>query len=399
MPTTHSRPVRILSLSCVYPNPGEPGLGVFVRSRLQHLAALAELKIIAPVALLDYGSMPERFTAVRGVPRRRWDGDIEVFHPRWIYTPFWGSVPCLFLRLLPVLLRIRKCFPFQVLDAHFGYPEGVVACLLTRIVQLPFTVTLRGSETMHAKYSSRRLLMRWSLRRAGRVIAVSERLRDFAISLGVDACRVTTIPNGIDGAMFSMRSKSECRKNFGIPQEARAVLSAGLLIERKGHHHVIRALRALRHQGVNAELWIVGSSGREDRFERSIRTIVSDLQLSGVVHFLGHVRQETLAELMSAVDILCLASNREGWPNVVHEALACGTPVVATNVGAIPALIQSEEYGLIVPVDDQIALLEALMTALRKTWNRELISAWGRSRTWVAVAAEVLRVFERLTIA
>jgi glycosyltransferase involved in cell wall biosynthesis len=229
------------------------------------------------------------------------------------------------------------------------------------------------------------------------VIAVSERLRDFAVSLGISPRWITTIPNGIDSVRFSMRERLKCRKNHGLSQEIRLVLSVGLLIERKGHHRVIQVLKALRQRGVNAQLLIIGSSGREDRFEYRIRRIVSDLRLQEVVHFLGHVPQETLAELMSAADVLCLASDREGWPNFVHEALTCGTPVVATDVGGIPALIQSDDYRFIVPVNDQAALQEALLNTLQKRWNREIISEWGRSRTWKIVAQEVFQEIEQLT--
>jgi glycosyltransferase involved in cell wall biosynthesis len=92
---------------------------------------------------------------------------------------------------------------------------------------------------------------------------------------------------------------------------------------------------------------------------------------------------------MSAADVFCLASTREGWPNVVHEALACGTPVVATDVGAVPDLIPEPCYGLVVPVNDEAALEAALQTALHKDWDRPRIAAWGQRRSWEQVAREV----------
>ena len=81
---------------------------------------------------------------------------------------------------------------------------------------------------------------------------------------------------------------------------------------------------------------------------------------------------------------------------MVHEALACGTPVVATRVGAIPEMIPSADYGLVTPVRDQSALLTALRSALAKDWDRDRIARWGGSRTWNRVTDEVLSVFESI---
>jgi glycosyltransferase involved in cell wall biosynthesis len=117
---------------------------------------------------------------------------------------------------------------------------------------------------------------------------------------------------------------------------------------------------------------------------------MSGADLERNVRFLGEVPQDVLAELMSAADVFCLASSREGWPNVVHESLACGLPVVATNVGAIPEMIPSQLYGLIVPADDAPALGHALREALSREWDREAIAIWGQARSWRHVAEEVL---------
>jgi glycosyltransferase involved in cell wall biosynthesis len=108
------------------------------------------------------------------------------------------------------------------------------------------------------------------------------------------------------------------------------------------------------------------------------------------VTFCGEVTQDTLAELMSAADVFCLASSTEGWPNVVNEALACGTPVVATDVGAVRQMVVSDQYGSVVPVHDGAALADALCAALTGHWDHEAISAWGRSRSWSQVANDVL---------
>jgi teichuronic acid biosynthesis glycosyltransferase TuaC len=223
------------------------------------------------------------------------------------------------------------------------------------------------------------------------VITVSERLREFAISLGAAPERVCTIPNGINVRIYFQRDRDAMRRKHGIPSDQLMLLSAGYLIERKGHHRVITALAALRRDGLPAGLWIVGTAGREGRYEKKIRDLVIELGLSEDVHFVGGVPPEVLGEYMSAADVFCLASSREGWPNVVHEALGCGTPVVATDVGGVPDLIPSQEHGFVVPIGDQEALENALRSALLQTWNRPAIAARAQSRSWEQVAEEVIR--------
>jgi glycosyltransferase involved in cell wall biosynthesis len=137
-------------------------------------------------------------------------------------------------------------------------------------------------------------------------------------------------------------------------------------------------------------LAIAGGRGPEGAFEEQLRAMAAEQGMEDQVRFLGAVSADTLAELMSAADVFCLASTNEGWPNVVHEALACGAPVVATDVGAVPEMLPGTQYGTIVPVNDQAALEFGLERALCARWDRDAISAWGRARSWSQVAREVL---------
>ena len=381
--------LKILSISCLYPHPGHPGKGTFLRSRLQHVARWAELKIVAPIALLEAA---ECSTAV---PANRNDENIEVLHPRWGYLPGTGCITPLLLglQLLRPLSRVRESFRFNLIDAHFGYPDGIAAALVSWSMGIPFCVTLRGSEVLHGRYPTRRILMRWALRRAGRVITVSQRLHQFAITLGVDSRRIKTIPNGIESSIFYPRDRVTARQRFGIDERVRLIVTAGHLIELKGHHHVIQSVKRLAEQRLPVRLLIAGGAPNRGvtSFETHLRSLVSELKIQQSVEFLGQLSPETLADLMSAADVFCLASSREGWPNVVHEALACGTPVVATDVGAVRELIPSDCYGLIIPASDPMLLDDALSRALETTWDREAIAAWGQSRSWEQVAKEVLR--------
>ena len=391
--------MKILSLSITFPTPASPGRGIFVRSRLAHLANLAEVKVIAGVQVVNYWRLRAGLKASAGdVPARRVDGNLEIFHPRWLAIPFGGGLNgiALFAQVLGPARELRKRFPFELIDAHFAYPDGIAAWLLARCLGVPYLVTLRGNETLHAGYPCRRMLIRRTLRHAARVICVAESLRTFAISLGVDPAKAVTIPNGIDPEIFYPRDRAASRRKYGIADDQRVILSVGALIERKGHHRVMRALHELRAEGVRACLVIVGSAGPEGTYEEPLRKLAAELGLQDQVRFLGQVAPEALPELMSAADVLCLATTREGWPNVVHEALACGTPVVATDVGGIPDMIPSEEYGMVVPVNQAAALRDALRKALARCWDHGAISARARARSWDQVAAEVLAQMQQV---
>jgi glycosyltransferase involved in cell wall biosynthesis len=391
--------MKILSVSSVYPNPAEPGLGLFVRSRLQTMAAQAELKLIAPVPLLDY-SHPERRVFRPGMsPFSRQDGPVEVYHPRWLFPPFGTpvNVVCEFARLMPLAARIHRTFPFDLIDAHFAYPDGCAAALLARAFRVPFTITLRGSETMFDAYHWRRAAIRAALRQAAAVIGVSDELRAYAISRGALPQHTFTIPNGIDAGIFYRRDLAAARQQLKLPSNRRLLLTAGELIEAKGHHHVVHALKTLLEHGIDAELLIAGATARGGPlFERSLRQLVHDQGLDERVRFLGWVSPAVMAELFSAADVFCLASFTEGWPNVVNEALACGAPVVVTSVGGVAAMVKSPDYGIIVPQKDQKALDEAVCASLTHSWDRTEIARWGGLRSWSRVASDVLDVFGQI---
>ena len=383
---------RVLSLSTEFPNPSEPGKGLFVRSRLEAVAARTSLFVVSPVAGLDYANPHRDLLAARRIPRERTEGNLPVLHPRWLYPPRggWTNALFLFARLLPAIARLRSRRPFDLIDAHFAHPEGIAAVLLGRIFRCSVLVTLRGSELRYQDQRFKRFCMSWALRRADRVIAVSDGLRALAIDLGVDPRRVKTIPNGIDADVFFRRDRHQCRSTYGIGPAERVILSAGDLAELKGHHRIIAAVRTLSDRGVRARLLIAGGVGRSGRYAETLRQQVAANGLENQVLFVGEVTQAALADLMCAADVFCLASSTEGWPNVVNEALACGTPVVATDVGAVRQMVVSERYGAVVPVHDGEALAGALSAALSGGWDHAAISTWGRSRSWSQVAEDVL---------
>lgn len=381
--------MQILSLSCVYPSPAQPTLGTFVRARLAWLAQHVPVRVLAPVAVVEYGNAAQRRPAA--IPFQATEDGVDVLRPRWFYPPFGGAANAVFLaaRLLPLVRRLHRESPFGLIDAHFAYPDGIAAALLGRALGLRYSITLRGNEPMHAAYPVRGRAIRWAIRNAAQIIAVSSRLEQFAIASGAAPKRVCTIPNGVDASLFHPRPATGVFEKIGIPAGAPVILSAGYLIERKGHQHIIRALSGLRDTGSPAHVVIAGGPGAEGDYRSTLQSLVRELRLNERVHFTGAVPPATLADFISEASVLCLASSREGWPNVVNEALACGIPVIASDIGGVPDMIPSAEYGIIVPAVTAESFQSAIQTALDRTWDRQAIAAWGMSRSWEQVAREV----------
>lgn len=376
--------LKVLSLCGTFPNPGEPGCGTFSRASLTALAEIADVAVIAPIAPCDYDNPNRRGLGRRSVPLVRQDGNLQILHPAWLYFP--GNLAvngfCLAASLLWTVLRLRRRFRFDLIDAHWCHPEGVAGWLLARLCGCPYVVRLHGNELVNSRPRFRRMLMSRALRGASRLVAVSDQLRNLAVSLGADGKNIRVIPNGVDTTIFFPKGRSARARPL--------IVSAGRLVEAKGHQYAIEALRIMHDRNVDAELVIAGAASRGlPDYEGNLRDLVARRGLEKSVRFLGWIPPDRLAGWMSAADVFCLPSLREGCPNVILEALACGTPVVAADVGMVRELVPTPEFGLIVRAGDTNLLASALEQSLQKEWNRTAISQWGQARSWHHVASEM----------
>ncbi|HEU5219085.1 MAG TPA: glycosyltransferase, partial [Gemmatimonadales bacterium] len=266
--------------------------------------------------------------------------------------------------------------------------------LLARRLGVPFTVTLRGTEVPLSRLRLRRAQIKRVLRSADRVIGVSQSLADLALRLGAPADRVRVIPNGIDGARFRPGSKREARRALGLPENRPVVLSVGGLTDRKGHHRIIQLLPALRASHPDILLAVVGGPTVEGDTGPRLRALTGELGLSEHVRLAGACPHDQIPAWLRAADLFCLATRNEGRPNAVIEALACGLPVVTTDVGGNAEIVRPGQDGLLVPFGDPDALLQAVRDGLETSWNREAMSRRARARTWGQTAVQVAAEFE-----
>ena len=358
--------MKILVFSSLFPNNMWPGHGVFVKERMVHFSRQTgcEIKIVAPVPYFPPIKIGSRWQFSQIVHQETIEG-LEVYHPRYFMMPkvgmfFYGRK--MFLSVLPAVRRIQRSFDFDLIDAHYVYPDGFAAVLLGQFLKKPVVVSARGSDVnQFAKFPFIRKFLSYTLRRADQVIAVCQALKDAMMQLGLLGDKIAVIPNGVDIDKFYPVSKEEARKKLGLVGK-KIILSVGGLVPRKGFDLLVKALRILldERQGQELSLVIVG----EGPSRKELEQMIAALNLGASVRLVGDVPHQELYCWYNAADLFCLASSREGWPNVLLESLACGTPVVATNVWGIPEIICSDSVGLLTKRDER-EIAHTIACALR----------------------------------
>jgi glycosyltransferase involved in cell wall biosynthesis len=310
---------------------------------------------------------------------------IEVRRPRFLSVPgAWKWLDGLSMAVcsLPTLIALKRRFRANVIDAHFAYPEGYAAALLGRWLGLPVCITLRGTEVPLARDPRRRARMIEAMRRATRVFAVSESLKRHAMGLGIVGERIMVVPNGVDAAKFRRIDRDAARRELGLHGSGPVLITVGALVERKGFHRVFECLPPLRRAFPDLRYLVVGGPGPEGDWTAELRQRVSAQGLEDCVVFLGAVAPEALHVPLSAADVFVLATSNEGWANVFLEAMACGLPVVTTDVGGNAEVVSDARLGIVVPFADRERLTTALSEALVRRWDREAIVAHARDQSW-----------------
>lgn len=343
--------MKILSFTTLFPNTAQPAHGVFVANRLRRLVETgeAEVRVVAPVPWFpSAGKWAGQYGRYANVPRTAQVHGMPVMHPRYPVIPKVGmTIAPLLLALsqLPVLKRIiAEGYDFDILDAHYFYPDGVAATLLGKWLGKPVVITGRGTDlNLIPAYALPRRQIQWAAKEAAAMITVCAALKTSLVDLGVASERVSVLRNGVDLDLFrpfdSAADRAAARVQFGM--EGFALVSVGQLIERKGNHFTVAALKDL--PGVT--LYLAGDG--PDRAK--LLKLAADHGVADRLKLLGLVPHDQLPRLYGAADASVLASSREGWANVLLESMACGTPVVATRIWGTPEVVTTADAGVLMP--------------------------------------------------
>jgi glycosyltransferase involved in cell wall biosynthesis len=388
--------MKVLTFSTLYPNAARPAHGIFVETRLRQLVASGQIQstVVAPVPWFPFRhSAFGAYAAQARAPRAETRNGIEVLHPRFPLLPKVGMTLAPFLlyrAALPVVERMHRERGFDLIDAHYFYPDGVAAAMLGRRLGVPVVITARGTDVnLIAQYRIPRRMIRWAAGQAGAVIAVSQALKEKLAALGVERERIHVLRNGVDLDLFHPENRDALRADLTL--RAPTLLSVGNLLGFKGHGVVIEALSLLPQY----ELVIAGGGPDRAAFEALAR----QCGVSGRVRFVGSLSQQDLRRYYCAADALVLASSREGWPNVLLEAMACGTPVIATDVGGVPEIVTSMDSGIVVKERSAPALAGAVRALLTQPRERAATRRFAERFGWGATTNGQLRLFRQVLAA
>jgi len=388
--------MKILTFSTLYPNAVRPGHGIFVETRLRHLVASGRIEsnVVAPVPWFPSGNAWfGEYAAYACVPRVEMRYGIEVLHPRYPVLPKIGMTLAPFLMAIamrPVLERLLKRYAFDVIDAHYFYPDGVAAIMLGRHFGRPVTITARGTDlNLIPNHPLARKMIQWAAQRAAGLITVCRALKDTLVGLGVPGERVEVLRNGVDLQLFRPGDREAERRRLGLTRTT--LLSVGNLVPLKGHDIAVRALAVMP----DCDLVIVGGGPERASLERLARE-------SGVgdrLRFAGAVNQGELCRYYGAADALVLASSREGWANVLLESMACGTPVIASSVGGTPEVVARPEAGILMANRTPEALAQAARNLFAAYPDRAATRRYAEQFDWTETTERQLLLFGHIVSA
>jgi glycosyltransferase involved in cell wall biosynthesis len=385
--------MKILTFSTLYPHAARPSHGIFVETRLRHLLASGkvESRVVAPVPW--FPSHNPRFGAYAihaAAPREERRYGIQVLHPRYLVLPKIGMTLAPFLlaqSVKPVIKRVLAEYRFDLIDAHYFYPDGVAAILLGRHFGKPVVITARGTDVnLIPRYRLPRAMIRWAARHAAGIISVASALKDDLVRVGVPAGRIEVLRNGVDLQLFRPIEREAGRRKLEVSRTT--LLSVGHLVPRKAHDLVIQALRWLPEM----DLIVIGDGPERAR----LGALAGKTGVGDRVRFVRALAQEELRNYYGAADALVLASSREGWANVLLESMACGTPVVASKIGGTPEVVSAPEAGVLMAERTPEAVAEAVQRLFARSPDRVATRRYAEKFSWEETTRGQLQLFERV---
>ena len=287
------------------------------------------------------------------------------------------TTPASFVLALPRLIRIVRQGSIDILHGHLFWPS-VATVFLARRLGLAAVITRHHSDAVHRlKGSFRRSFYLhmdgWTNGLADHIIAPAQAVSELLVGEeGVPASKVSIIPYGQRAERFDIQPTELARARAELGVGTLHLVCVSRLHEEKGHTYLFRALAALRAEGVNATLHLVGVGPDEAR----LRADVERLRIADRVRFLGW-RDDALM-LMAAADLIVHPSLHEALSSAVIEAVMLERPVVATDVSGVRDVLGDGVFGTVVPPARSDALHKALSETIRALPEAQERAARGR---------------------
>ena len=381
--------LRILVVSSQFGYPWDPIRAMFNQQQFDRLSKRVELKVLVPVPWPEVLLHPGRYFTAREDALSRWPYvDYFVY---WYVPGFARGFNSVFMFASLLAQRMRMLL-FRRWDCMLGswlYPDAVALAMVGRLSRTPVVAKAHGSDVnQYTRNRGRRWQIREGLNRCDAVVTVSRALAERLREVGVEPRLITVIYNGVDETRFRAVPGGEA--DCGPDQAVRRILYVGNLLVSKGCADLLEAFALVARVRPGLRLTLVG----EGDARAALTARAAALGLGDRVEFVGKIPHGDLAKWYGRAALMCLPSHNEGVPNVILEAMACGTPVVATRVGGIPEVLP-EFAGLIVPAHDIPRLASAMEQALSSRWDRDRIVEHSRRFSWTANVDQLMAVLHR----
>lgn len=387
---------NILLISNLFPTPVDSIRGVFTYQIAKRLQDKCDLTVVCPLPWFPHwakGKLFEKWADFARVPNvYEWQG-CTVHSPKYPMIPKASEAmhaALMFPSLYRMVRRLHRIRKFDAVNTHWLYPDGVAAAWVTHLLKLPHVVTALGCDAnLFMMQGHKRPQIEWALQEAQGVTVVSQALRDFLVEHRLKDKRIDVIPNGVEAEIFHPRNKAECARQLGLTYQDKTIVFVGQLLEVKGVIYLIEAVERLVAASKNLMVYLVGEGPGRSEYEAEI----ARRGLTNHIRLVGNRPHTEIAVWMGAGDIFCLPSIREGFPNVVLEALFCGRPVVASRVGGIPEMV-NESNGYLVDPKNSEALADALGKALERDWDPQSMLAMVSHLSWERAAERYFQSLE-----
>ena len=378
--------MRVLVVSHLWPRSDWLNYGVFVADQVSSLAKNCDVSVAVPVnrtirrSELSPGGLLSGFHKYR--KRTRPDlipvKGVQLFTVPFRSRLFRETFVSDTARNLCEALKHVPLGNFDLVHAHTVFPDGLACTMWLEGKSTPLVITAHGSDVHSASDSVKKVLVPF-LNQAEALVPVSRFLADKMVEFGIEKDQIHVISNGFPAEPFSDVDDSQ--------RNPRKLAFLGNLLSIKRVDLLIRAL-ALCEDDITLDI-----AGDGD-LRKNLEGLVHKLGLEKRIRFLGVISREEVPGFLAGASLMCLVSLREGWPTVIFEALACGTPVLATAVGGVPEALSHPGLGSLVPVDiSPESLAGEIESALKFEWNRQFIAEYARSYSWDEIVTKLIALY------
>jgi glycosyltransferase involved in cell wall biosynthesis len=376
--------VRITLVTPFFPNSEQPYRGSATYQLVRRLGELASVTVVCPLPRYPDWFRPTGFDHMR--PNLSYKlPDVDVKYIEYPAIPLISRGVNGMMCAHCMLEAVRSLRPDLILN-YWLYPHGFAAVQVASTLGVPSIVGSIGTDLNGKTDVVTRFWTRRTLKRAASVVTKSYHLRDTAIALGADPAKVHTVWNGCDTSIFQVADRLEACADLNLDPARQLIVYVGRLEYTKGLTELLEAFAFLIRRKSSVELAFIGNGPAQDMMEEH----ANKLGVAGHVRFVPPQTPTGVSRWLAAARLLTLPSYAEGFPNVIIEAIACGRPIVATNVGGIPEMV-NDACGILVPPRDVRALEHGLEAALERSWDPATIASHFR-RSWEDMARELFEI-------